>query len=85
LTQAGLAELSGTKQQTIQQVESGLTKRPRKLIELATALQCEPRWLLLESKGIKPMPPNRRPFKQHQRKYHKWRVQRHATKQRLEN
>ncbi|EBV3243285.1 XRE family transcriptional regulator, partial [Salmonella enterica subsp. enterica serovar Oranienburg] len=29
LTQAQLAELSGTKQQTIQQVESGLTKRPR--------------------------------------------------------
>lgn len=46
LTQASLAELVGTKQQTIQQVESGLTKRPRKLIELATALQCEPRWLL---------------------------------------
>ena len=45
LTQASLAELVGTKQQ-IQQVESGLTKRPRKLIELATALQCEPRWLL---------------------------------------
>ena len=43
LTQASLAELVGTKQQTIQQVESGLTKRPRKLIELATALQCEPR------------------------------------------
>ncbi|EOF7241508.1 helix-turn-helix domain-containing protein [Enterobacter roggenkampii] len=46
LTQASLAELVGTKQQTIQQVESGLTKRPRKLIELAAALQCEPRWLL---------------------------------------
>nr|DAH06145.1 MAG TPA: hypothetical protein [Bacteriophage sp.] len=28
-------------------------------------------------------PPNRRPFNQHQRKYHKWRVQRHATKWRL--
>jgi transcriptional regulator with XRE-family HTH domain len=53
LTQAGLAELSGTKQQTIQQVESGLTKRPRKLIELATALQCEPRWLLFGEQGNK--------------------------------
>ena len=53
LTQAGLAELSGTKQQTIQQVESGLTKRPRKLIELATALQCEPRWLLFGEHGNK--------------------------------
>ena len=46
LTQAELAELSGTKQQTIQQVESGLTKRPRNLVELAMALQCEPGWLL---------------------------------------
>ncbi|HBT0025509.1 TPA: helix-turn-helix domain-containing protein [Klebsiella pneumoniae] len=53
LTQAGLAELSGTKQQTIHQVESGLTKRPRKLIELATALQCEPRWLLFGEQGSK--------------------------------
>lgn len=53
LTQTGLAELSGTKQQTIQQVESGLTKRPRKLIELATALQCEPRWLLFGEQGTK--------------------------------
>jgi transcriptional regulator with XRE-family HTH domain len=42
LTQAELAELVGTKQQTIQQVESGLTKRPRRLVELAEALQCEP-------------------------------------------
>lgn len=46
LTQAELAELAGTKQQTIQQVESGLTKRPRRLIELAVALQCDPGWLL---------------------------------------
>ncbi|KFD04289.1 helix-turn-helix domain-containing protein [Raoultella planticola] len=53
LTQAGLAEISGTKQQTIQQVESGLTKRPRKLIELATALQCEPSWLLFGEQGNK--------------------------------
>ncbi|MCP6082522.1 transcriptional regulator, partial [Klebsiella pneumoniae] len=36
-----------------QQVESGLTKRPRKLIELATALQCEPRWLLFGEQGNK--------------------------------
>ncbi|OON35635.1 transcriptional regulator [Izhakiella australiensis] len=46
LTQAQLAELSGTKQQTIQQVESGLTKRPRFLVELAIALKCDPHWLL---------------------------------------
>ncbi|WP_313684158.1 helix-turn-helix domain-containing protein [Pantoea sp.] len=46
LTQAQLAELAGTKQQTIQQVESGLTKRPRFLIELAIALKCDAHWLL---------------------------------------
>ncbi|EJL2011512.1 helix-turn-helix transcriptional regulator, partial [Salmonella enterica] len=46
LTQAQLAELSGTKQQTIQQVESGLTKRPRFLVELAQALNVTPLWLL---------------------------------------
>ncbi|KLE93106.1 XRE family transcriptional regulator [Klebsiella aerogenes] len=53
LTQAELAELSGTKQQTIQQVESGLTKRPRKIIELAVALRCEPTWLLFGEQTTK--------------------------------
>ncbi|CNI99689.1 MULTISPECIES: helix-turn-helix domain-containing protein [Yersinia] len=46
LTQAQLAELAGTKQQTIQQVESGTTKRPRVLVELAQVLKCDPIWLL---------------------------------------
>lgn len=54
LTQAELAALVGTKQQTIQQVESGLTKRPRRLIELAVALQCDPRWLLFGEGANKP-------------------------------
>lgn len=54
LTQAELAELAGTKQQTIQQVESGLTKRPRRLIELAIALKCEPSWLLFGDGSNKP-------------------------------
>ncbi|MFS6817212.1 MULTISPECIES: helix-turn-helix domain-containing protein [Citrobacter] len=54
LTQAELAELVGTKQQTIQQVESGLTKRPRRLVELAEALQCDPRWLLFGGDQDKP-------------------------------
>jgi len=53
LTQAQLAELAGTKQQTIQQVEAGLTKRPRVLIELAQALGCEPLWLLYGNSGGK--------------------------------
>lgn len=46
LTQARLAELSGTNQQTVQQVESGKTKRPRYIVELAQALNCDPLWLL---------------------------------------
>jgi len=46
LTQAELAEKAGIKQQSIQQIESGATKRPRFLFEIANALQCEPSWLL---------------------------------------
>ncbi|CQD56484.1 helix-turn-helix transcriptional regulator [Yersinia enterocolitica] len=46
LTQAELAEKAGIKQQSIQQIESGATKRPRFLFEIASALQCEPSWLL---------------------------------------
>ncbi|WP_072628228.1 helix-turn-helix domain-containing protein [Serratia marcescens] len=53
LTQARLAELAGTKQQTIQQVEAGLTKRPRFLVELAQALDCDPLWLLYGNSGGK--------------------------------
>ncbi|UAN58989.1 helix-turn-helix domain-containing protein [Serratia sp. JSRIV004] len=53
LTQAQLAELAGTKQQTIQQVESGTTKRPRVLVELAQALKCDPIWLLYGNSGGK--------------------------------
>lgn len=45
LTQAELAKLSGVKQQTIQLIESGATKRPRYLFEIATALKCDPHWL----------------------------------------
>jgi transcriptional regulator with XRE-family HTH domain len=46
LTQAELAEKAGIKQQSIQQIESGATKRPRFLFEIASALQCDPSWLL---------------------------------------
>lgn len=46
LTQAELAEKAGIKQQSIQQIESGATKRPRFLLEIASALQCDPSWLL---------------------------------------
>ncbi|MGL9721604.1 helix-turn-helix domain-containing protein [Symbiopectobacterium sp.] len=48
-TQADLAIIAGVKQQTIQQIESGATKRPRFLLEIANALKCNPSWLLYGS------------------------------------
>ncbi|OAT37403.1 XRE family transcriptional regulator [Proteus myxofaciens] len=46
LTQSELANLAGTTQQSIEQLESGKTKRPRFLPELAKALHCDLAWLL---------------------------------------
>ena len=46
LTQTELAEKAGTTQQAIVQLESGKTKRPRYLPELAKALNCGIQWLL---------------------------------------
>lgn len=46
MTQTTLAERSGVSQQAIQRIESGLISRPRFLLEISTALQCEPNWLL---------------------------------------
>jgi len=46
MTQATLAELTGLSQQAITRIESGVISRPRYLLELATALGCEPDWLL---------------------------------------
>ena len=40
LTQSQLAELVGIKQQSIQAIESGSTKRPRFIFELSKALKC---------------------------------------------
>ncbi|EJD6614106.1 MULTISPECIES: helix-turn-helix transcriptional regulator [Providencia] len=45
LTQAQLAELVGIKQQSIQAIESGATKRPRFIFELSKALKCSAVWL----------------------------------------
>lgn len=36
----------GMRQQSLQAIEAGATKRPRYLFELATALHCDPKWLL---------------------------------------
>jgi len=46
MTQIELAEKTGVKQQSIQQIEAGVTKRPRYLLELAQALNCNPHWLM---------------------------------------
>lgn len=46
LTQSELAEAVGTTQQSIEQLESGKTKRPRFLPELAKALSCSVDWLV---------------------------------------
>lgn len=53
MTQAKLAEKAGIRQQSIQQIESGATKRPRFLFEIAVALNCEPSWLLYGKLGSK--------------------------------
>lgn len=46
LTQVELAEKTGIKQQSLQQIEAGVTKRPRFLLEIAKALGCDPHWLM---------------------------------------
>lgn len=46
LSQVELAEKTGIKQQSLQQIEAGTTKRPRYLLELAKALNCDPHWLM---------------------------------------
>ena len=45
LTQTQLADLAGTRQQTIQKIEVGIIKRPRNLNKLAAALQKKPAWV----------------------------------------
>ncbi len=46
ISQDQLAKLAGMKQQSLQAIEAGVTKRPRYLVELARALNCKPEWLL---------------------------------------
>ncbi|MDF7630467.1 helix-turn-helix transcriptional regulator [Erwiniaceae bacterium L1_55_4] len=46
MSQRELADLVGIKQQSIHQIESGLTKKPKFLFEIAVALNCEISWLL---------------------------------------
>lgn len=54
ISQAELSRRVGVKQQSIQQLEDGIVKRPRYLLELAEALQVNPKWL---TEGIEPQSP----------------------------
>ena len=45
MTQTELAIKAGVKQQSIQQIEAGITQRPRKIFEIAKALNCDASWL----------------------------------------
>ncbi|QUX96146.1 LexA family transcriptional repressor [Marinomonas sp. CT5] len=49
LTQAELAKRVGITQQSLQKIEDGRTQNPRKLINLAKELHCNPEWLLMGS------------------------------------
>lgn len=55
LTQVELALRIGISQQSLQKIEDGKTSNPRKLLELAKALECTPEWLQL---GIENTNPN---------------------------
>ncbi|MNB62580.1 transcriptional repressor DicA [compost metagenome] len=46
MTQVSLAEMTGVSQQAINRIESGIISRPRYLLELSNALECDPNWLL---------------------------------------
>lgn len=52
LTQAQLADLAGTRQQTIQKIEGGIIKRPRNIKAIATALKESPAWLQFGAREI---------------------------------
>lgn len=54
LTQTEVANAAGVSQQSIESIESGRTKKPRNLLDLAKALKCSPNWLL-NGKNITPI------------------------------
>ncbi|WMT12543.1 LexA family protein [Serratia fonticola] len=46
MTQTEVADKAGVTQQSIEAIESGKTRKPRNLLPIAKALQCDPDWLL---------------------------------------
>ena len=65
LTQLELAKRVGVSQQAIQQLEDGVIKRPRYMVELALALGVSPEWLL---NGLGLKNPNSKPRVKFQQK-----------------
>lgn len=53
LTQAGLGKLAGVSQGTIGNLESGLRKEARRIVQIAAALNVDPLWLA-DGKGASP-------------------------------
>lgn len=47
LTQVEVAKRAGISQQSIEAIENGKTLKPRNILGLATALDCDPKWLML--------------------------------------
>lgn len=54
MTQVEVAEIAGVSQQSVESIESGRTRKPRNLLDLAKALKCSPDWLL-NGKNIMPL------------------------------
>ncbi|EKD1774709.1 TPA: S24 family peptidase [Klebsiella pneumoniae] len=54
MTQTEVANVAGVSQQSIESIESGRTRKPRNVLELAKALKCSPDWLL-NGKNIMPL------------------------------
>ena len=54
MTQVEVAAAAGVSQQSIESIESGRTRKPRNLLDLAKALKCSPDWLL-NGKNIMPL------------------------------
>ena len=50
MTQVEVANSAGVSQQSIESIESGRTRKPRNLLDLAKALKCSPDWLLNSQK-----------------------------------
>ena len=58
LTQKALAKKAGITQQSLHQIEDGTTKNPRKIVQIARAMSCQPEWLLFGENADTVQAPN---------------------------